>query len=942
LKAYVILLLTFLGTDQLVAQQTLFLKRAVLPDHDLTLHYKEIAESTGYPGLRRISSIYQQEGAQQVWLTAEKALASFDGVRMSTYFPAYRSPEKLRPQEIFPVSDTRFIISYAKLPNTTLKVIAADLFDTETCTFSPLDFPSSPDQGSWLMQQSGYGLYLIHSSGNTYYYSQRARNWVPDMMFGQASEDVLSAGRYSAGWISYLGDTKKVMWINDHNAGILLEGASPVRNHLSGQYNPYHYLVADAGKGTQLVSIDPATGEMNRQTICNCTINNTEAYFTPATREVWLYDKDTGMLNAYRQGASTRVRSIPVGDYIGSRGITALAVVGQHIFIATDGAKLFWLDSKPIALTNQATELGSIRSFFARGDTLLIGSYTGNYAAQYAMGKGFLQPERVTLGYDKVNARPTAMSFCADTGNTLWVGLESKVIKSQWGDFRQGKVMSAGLKTGDIWVMRPEGDYLLIGADNGFFAMHKRSGIWSQLRLSGKHEEESRVYGMFRAQDGAWVVYGDGGIRKVWLSAGKITRKTTLLTTPVLYVYPESEASWWVGTLNGLLCINPTSGEHKYRDQLTFFQQLEVYAIYPDRQQRLWISSSDGIFVMNENQESLYRFSKDQGLTESEFNRNAHWQFPDGRMVFGTISGFVTVNPAVVDIPAVSEASDAVFMADEQHILMIQQDGLLELPADIRQLRIAYRGLSAVSNDSRYAYRIAGRHDDWITGRGPGIIVSELPRGKHTLEIYRETDGHWISMPPVTFRKKVGVYRIPGPLRYVLFFSMVLLPVFYLRKDFVRAYSRNVSPLRGMETPKPELLAERRPMPVLTVTAPSELSEQDKSAGTILNLVNQVLDTNYANPDLNIATFANQLAMSERRLYDLIKKHTGKTPSAYILEFRLVKAYQAILSNPLKPVIDILYESGFNTPSYFTKRFSERFGISPSDLQKITLHGEEA
>jgi len=945
LKATLILLLLFLSTDVLLAQQTLFLKRSVMPEYGINVRYKEIAESSGYSGLRRISSVYQEEGDKQLWLAAEKALASFDGIKVTTYFPAYRNPEKLRPQEIFPISATKLIVSYSKLPNTTLKVVAADLFDTESCTFSPLDFPASPERGHWLLQQSGYGLYLIHSSGNTYFFSQRKRTWVPDMLFVKASEDITSVGRYSAGWISYYGDTKRVMRINDHNAGILLEGVYPVRNHISGYYNPYHYVMSAPGKGTQLVSIDPGTGLIAYQVIADVAMAISEAYVTPSTNEIWLYDKEAGILKSYRHGSSSVVRSISIKEYIGSRGITALAVSGQHIFIATDGAKLFWLDSKAIAVTNQATELGSIRSFFARGDTLLIGSYTGSYAVQYAMGKGFLTPEWIPLGYDFINARPTAISFCADAGNTFWVGLTSKIIKSNWGNLDQGEVITATNPTGDIWVMRPHDDYLLVGADQGFFTMHTKTRSWAQLRLSDKEEDESRVYGMFREKDGGWVIYGDAGIRKVWMNSGKIKQKTTLLPAlkgvTCLYVYPESEESWWIGTSNGLICMNPKTGEKKYHDRLTFFQQLEVYAIYPDRLQRLWISSSDGIFVMDENQSSIYRFSKEQGLTESEFNRNAHWQFPDGRMVFGTISGFITINPAIVDIPSLSIPSDAVFMADEQNRLITPVDGILELPADIRQLRIAYRGLNAVSSDSRYAYRMLGQQTDWVTGIGPSIVISDIPRGTNTLEIYRETDGHWISMPPIVFRKKVGVYRIPGPLRYVLFFSVVLLPVFYLRKDFVQLYLHRSSPFRGMEKPVRELVADPRPMPVFTVPSPSAMSEQDKSSGTILHLVNQVLEANFANPDLNIATFANQLAMSERRLYDIIKKNTGKTPSAYILEFRLVKAYNAIVSNPLKPVIDILYESGFNTPSYFTKRFSERFGISPSDLQKVTLHSSE-
>ncbi|MEX2437423.1 MAG: helix-turn-helix domain-containing protein [Candidatus Paceibacterota bacterium] len=45
---------------------------------------------------------------------------------------------------------------------------------------------------------------------------------------------------------------------------------------------------------------------------------------------------------------------------------------------------------------------------------------------------------------------------------------------------------------------------------------------------------------------------------------------------------------------------------------------------------------------------------------------------------------------------------------------------------------------------------------------------------------------------------------------------------------------------------------------------------------------------------------------------------------------QLIKALLSI--SPSQTIAEIAYESGFNSPSYFTRAFKKRFGILPSDL----------
>ena len=54
---------------------------------------------------------------------------------------------------------------------------------------------------------------------------------------------------------------------------------------------------------------------------------------------------------------------------------------------------------------------------------------------------------------------------------------------------------------------------------------------------------------------------------------------------------------------------------------------------------------------------------------------------------------------------------------------------------------------------------------------------------------------------------------------------------------------------------------------------------------------------------------------------------------AYIKQLRLARA-QMFLKGPKKTIGDIVMMCGFESASYFTKMFKEKFGITPSEYKR--------
>lgn len=60
----------------------------------------------------------------------------------------------------------------------------------------------------------------------------------------------------------------------------------------------------------------------------------------------------------------------------------------------------------------------------------------------------------------------------------------------------------------------------------------------------------------------------------------------------------------------------------------------------------------------------------------------------------------------------------------------------------------------------------------------------------------------------------------------------------------------------------------------------------------------------------------------------------GVSPNIFIREYRLERAL-GVLSQQKSNIAEVAFESGFSSPSYFTKCFQTRFGITPSEYLKI-------
>lgn len=89
------------------------------------------------------------------------------------------------------------------------------------------------------------------------------------------------------------------------------------------------------------------------------------------------------------------------------------------------------------------------------------------------------------------------------------------------------------------------------------------------------------------------------------------------------------------------------------------------------------------------------------------------------------------------------------------------------------------------------------------------------------------------------------------------------------------------------------------------------------------------MESNWSKPSFSVDNFSRDLGYNKSYLYRKLIKLTGKSPGSFIKEFRLHKAL-VLLHDRNGSISDIAIKTGFNSPSYFSKCFFDKYGILPS------------
>jgi len=103
------------------------------------------------------------------------------------------------------------------------------------------------------------------------------------------------------------------------------------------------------------------------------------------------------------------------------------------------------------------------------------------------------------------------------------------------------------------------------------------------------------------------------------------------------------------------------------------------------------------------------------------------------------------------------------------------------------------------------------------------------------------------------------------------------------------------------------------------------LSPQDE---LVLQQLFSKLEEKWQDPEFDIPEYCQAMAMSQSQLYRKTTSLTGMSCNILLKQFRLDKAKE-LMKKQHYTISQITYESGFTSPSYFTKCFKKKYGLLP-------------
>jgi AraC-like DNA-binding protein len=98
-----------------------------------------------------------------------------------------------------------------------------------------------------------------------------------------------------------------------------------------------------------------------------------------------------------------------------------------------------------------------------------------------------------------------------------------------------------------------------------------------------------------------------------------------------------------------------------------------------------------------------------------------------------------------------------------------------------------------------------------------------------------------------------------------------------------------------------------------------------------LKALMEYLEKEWSNPTLSVEKLSVALGISKSQANRKVNALTAKSPNQFIQEIRLQRSLASLKLNT-KSISEIAYDSGFTSPTYFSRAFKKRFGISPKEF----------
>ena len=410
--------------------------------------------------------------------------------------------------------------------------------------------------------------------------------------------------------------------------------------------------------------------------------------------------------------------------------------------------------------TDQQTGLTPIRGITVLGNQVFANLESqGLYTSQWLGGSS---KKLSILKNGKLFTR--AYGLTQDKQGTLYVGLVSHFV-------RYAPITDASsilhLPDGYIlWTLHPFGPkQWVLGGQPGLLLFDAKQETLAPFSQYNGFTELAKAHILHIAPDrqgtlwicantGLYTVDPQKGVTARYWSGGK--ERFYLPAESYQHFYQDPQGIYWLATANaGLIRWDRRQGQYRQFRRSEGLSNDNIYAVYADERGHLWLSSDYGIMQFDPIRFTTRSYFVEDGITNNEFNRIAHYQDKVGRIYFGGLNGITAFDPR--DFQAEKPAAGLPLRITSFHQYDNATDKLVDKTDDVvstNTITILPGDRSSVldvallnytnADKNVYAYQFTDIDQEWTYQTEPTLRLSNLPYGNHRLLIKAQAaNGRW-------------------------------------------------------------------------------------------------------------------------------------------------------------------------------------------------------
>lgn len=491
---------------------------------------------------------------------------------------------------------------------------------------------------------------------------------------------------------------------------------------------------------------------------------------------------------------------------------------------------------------------------------------------------------------------------------------------------------------GNLWVATFMGGVnLMIKQKDGLFKiMNKDNGIpnypinaFHKVRAIAK-DKDGRIWA--GTTDGLLIMEYENEQVSVKPVLGTAFTQNSLRSNDIVSLACDPQGTMWIGTNGGGLSHftgideqgNWTFDTFEGKDGLP---SEEVKSITFDKRGNVWFATEHVICSFDTQKKILSTFSMLDGVDNTLCSEGAALTLPNGKILFGTLNGYYTVDLDQLVTPSASMMKlkitdffiDDVLVSprhDQLYGNYIPDSKEVTLPRSNSVFGFRFAALNyQLQHRIHYQYMLEGYDKDWKNAdKTRTATYANLPAGTYTFKV----KAFLLESPE---KSDMRTIEVTVPPHFLLSASALWIYALILIIIGCAYYMWNKKRKQQYKN-----------LHVVKMDADDMAIKHEDDFNFVKNQMDW-LEQNYTNPNLKIEDLIANSKLDRTAYTNQLKALTGFTPKELIEDFRIKKAI-IYLETSNKPVAEITQTCGFTDSMYFTTLFKEKTGMTPNNYRE--------